>query len=108
MVESCLVLGLNRPQPVAVVVLNPQTCASLSTQQDQIEAQFALHLDNVNQKLDRHEQIESLVLTTEPWTTANGMLTPTLKARRRQIELHYETRMEGWLIPGKKIVWSAK
>jgi long-chain acyl-CoA synthetase len=39
--------------------------------------------------LPRHGQPRRAILTLTPWTTANGLLTPTLKPKRRNIEARF-------------------
>lgn len=42
-------------------------------------------IDNLLKDFDRHEQIVKFLLLTEEMTIASGLLTPTLKVRRRQV-----------------------
>lgn len=58
------------------------------------EADLANHLQAVNATLDPHERLDYLVISTRAWTPENGMLTPTLKARRASIEKHFAPRIE--------------
>jgi long-chain acyl-CoA synthetase len=39
--------------------------------------------------LPRHGQPRRAILTLAPWTTANGLLTPTLKVKRRNLEARF-------------------
>ncbi len=59
-----------------------------------IEADPAIHPRAVNATPDPHEKLEYLVISTKAWTPENGMLTPTLKARRASIEKHFAARIE--------------
>jgi long-chain acyl-CoA synthetase len=43
--------------------------------------------------LPRHGQPRRAILTLTPWTTANGLLTPTLKLKRRNIEARFADRI---------------
>ncbi len=59
----------------------------------------------MNQDLDPHEQLDCLVVVSEPWTMDNGFLTPTMKIRRNVIEDRYMDRAEAWSASGQSVVW---
>jgi long-chain acyl-CoA synthetase len=44
--------------------------------------------------LPRHGQPRRAILTLTPWTTANGLLTPTLKLKRRNVEARFADEIE--------------
>lgn len=46
-------------------------------------------LDKINTQLGHWEQIKKLELTPEIWTESNGLLTPTLKLKRKIIKEHF-------------------
>jgi long-chain acyl-CoA synthetase len=66
---------------------------------------LAGHLKTVNETLDRHEQMDCLVLTTEPWTVDNELITPTFKVRRNSVEAVFGTHFERWTASGETVVW---
>ena len=105
-VETCIVIGGNLPQPIAVVVLNEVARASLPGSRAQLGADFDAHLKRINAVLDPHERLDCIVLTTVPWTVESGMLTPTMKARRPKIEQSYASLMEDWIKAGVTVVWA--
>jgi long-chain acyl-CoA synthetase len=43
----------------------------------------------VNQTLEKHEQIKCILITDEEWNVDNGLLTPTLKVRRQSADERY-------------------
>ena len=47
-------------------------------------------LRKVNQELEAHERLDHLIVVEKPWSIENGLLTPTLKLKRDQIEQRYE------------------
>jgi long-chain acyl-CoA synthetase len=105
-VETCIVIGGNLPQPLAVVVLSEAARASLPAARAQLGADFQAHLKRINAALNPHERLDCLVLTTEPWTVEGGMLTPTMKARRTRIEERYAASVADWSRAGSPVVWA--
>ena len=105
-VESCMVIGGNLPQPIAVVVLSEAARASLPGARAQLAADLGSHLQRVNAGLDPHERLDCLVLTLHPWTVESGLLTPTMKARRPQIEASYAASVAAWSSAGAPVVWA--
>jgi long-chain acyl-CoA synthetase len=48
----------------------------------------------VNADLSPHESVERFELVTEEWTAENGLLTPSMKKKRRQITDAYEEKVD--------------
>jgi long-chain acyl-CoA synthetase len=44
---------------------------------------------NLNQNVASYEQIRKFIITGKPFTVENGLMTPTLKLRRKEIEFFY-------------------
>ena len=55
---------------------------------EQLRSELDALLDAVNQELASHEKVSSIFITPE-WTIESGLLTPTLKIKRKKIEEHY-------------------
>ncbi len=106
-VEACCVTGANLGQPLAVLMLNPESVAAAGSPagRAELEASLAEHLKKVNATLDPHEQLDCLVLVTEPWTVDNGFITPTFKVKRNRIEEIYAASYERWVGARKSILW---
>ncbi len=60
----------------------------------EIQALFEQSLHRYNRHAPAHERIRAFRLLSEPFTIENGLLTPTLKPRRRQIETYYADLIE--------------
>jgi long-chain acyl-CoA synthetase len=71
----------------------------------EIETSLAEHLKTINDKLDPHEQMDCLVVVTEPWSVDNGFITPTFKVKRNRIEEVYGPNYEKWVGARKKVIW---
>ena len=109
-VEACCVTGANLGQPLAVLMLNADAISSVATSagRDALQASLGAHLKTVNATLDPHEQLDSLIVVTEPWTVDNGFITPTFKVKRNRVEEVYGARYEAWSSGHQKVVWADK
>ncbi|MFI4930209.1 MAG: AMP-binding protein [Burkholderiales bacterium] len=108
-IEACCVTGANLGQPLGIVMLNAQAAAEAADNSTRgaLEQALSEHLTHINAGLDPHEQLDCLVVVTEPWTVDNGFITPTFKVKRNRIEEAYAPRYEGWVGSHTAIVWSA-
>ena len=109
-VEACCVTGANLGQPLAVLMLNADAIAGVATPagREALQASLGEHLKTVNATLDPHEQLDSLIVVTQPWTVDNGFITPTFKVKRNRVEEVYGPRYEAWSGGRQKVVWADK
>ena len=107
-VEACCVTGANLGQPLAVLMLNAEAIKSVGTPagQDALQASLGAHLKTINATLDPHEQLDSVIVVTEPWTVDNGFITPTFKVKRNRVEEVYGSRYEAWAGSRKIVIWA--
>ena len=108
-IEACAVTGANLGQPLGIAMLNLDgiTRAKSAEGRKEIETSLSEHLKTINEKLDPHEQLDCVVVVTEPWSVDNGFITPTFKVKRNRIEEVYGPNYEGWVGSRKKVIWSA-
>ena len=106
-VEACVVTGANLGQPLGIVMLNAESAAQLKqpTKKADLNRSLEQHLRDINSTLDPHEQLDCLVVVTEPWTVENDLITPTFKVKRNRIEDIYGSKYEGWISQRQKVVW---
>lgn len=64
---------------------SPEEIANSKELKSEIEKELA----KINQHLGKWEQIKKIELTPEIWTEDNGLLTPTLKLKRKVIKDHF-------------------
>jgi long-chain acyl-CoA synthetase len=93
------VLGHGLDQPALLVSLAQ---AGQQLERDEIVRQLGVLLDEVNAELPAWERMPQVFVTREEWSIANGLLTPTMKLRRKQIEARYRPWVEDNL--GKAVV----
>ncbi|MNT77287.1 hypothetical protein D3C72_2163830 [compost metagenome] len=53
-------------------------------------------LNEVNQKVEHHEQLARIIICKEEWTIQNELLTPTLKIKRKNIDARYSSQYADW------------
>ncbi|MEO0896585.1 MAG: AMP-binding protein [Bacteroidota bacterium] len=101
-IEQVCVVGSGIPQPLALVVLSETARAA-----DQAEIKSSLEetLKEVNATLEHHEILQKMVVVKEEWTVENGILTPTLKIKRGEIDRVFEANYENWYEGGKGVIY---
>jgi long-subunit acyl-CoA synthetase (AMP-forming) len=92
-VEVACVVGVNLPQPLGLIQLNPQ---ANNISKEELTESLQQLLTDINPMFKKYEYLKKLIILQEPWTVENACLTPTLKIRRMQIEKYVEDRMEEW------------
>jgi len=100
-IEQVCVMGSGLPQPVAAVVLADDISTDLSN--NEIEKSLDDTLIHVNERLEGHEKLDRIIVTKEPWSIENGMLTPTLKIKRSELEDKYQETIS--IESNDKVVW---
>lgn len=92
-IEQCCVIGINLPQPIALIVL--------SLEGKKIETSTLIgHLEalvkNTNPHFKKYEHLSKMIVLKEDWTIENNCITPTLKIKRPIIEKKYLASFETW------------
>jgi long-chain acyl-CoA synthetase len=89
--EQICLLGRGYSKTVMVCVLS-----AMAQQEDDEDITAALtgHAELVNSDVDKHARIGAVIVSRDPWTIDNAMLTPTLKIRREQIEGRFGERAQ--------------
>lgn len=101
-VDQVCVAGVQLPQPVALLVLSEMGQKVLPSV---IEQSLFETLTEVNKDLLPYECIRKVILVKEAWTVANGLLTPTLKIRRKAIEALYNPFLADWYVQTEVVIW---
>jgi long-subunit acyl-CoA synthetase (AMP-forming) len=102
-VEQVCVVGTGIPQPIALVVPSD---AARNMEKDALSASLAETLGEVNPELEHHERLQNIVVLDEPWTPENGMLTPTLKIKRNEVDKRFSKHYEAWYGGGKGVLFA--
>jgi long-chain acyl-CoA synthetase len=100
-VENCCVVGAGMASAFALIV----PAKGWTDRKGQLEDEFVRLLEQVNGQLEAHERLAFLAITDEPWTIANGFLTPTLKLKRAILEERYTRYFNSWADRRVRVVW---
>jgi long-chain acyl-CoA synthetase len=101
LVSQCVVIGDRRPYLVALVTLDPEEAAAFASEHglpadpealasnDQIRAALEAHLEKVNSKFARVEQVKKIEILPHDLSQEGGELTPTMKVKRNVVTDKY-------------------
>jgi long-chain acyl-CoA synthetase len=104
-IDQVLVIGEGRPYLAAIVVLNTEEWLKLaahykldpdaeeSLENDKLQAYLLKKIKGCLKDFPGYAKIRRVIPTLEPWTVDNGLLTPTLKAKRARILKHFADRI---------------
>ncbi|MBL7872957.1 MAG: AMP-binding protein [Cyclobacteriaceae bacterium] len=92
-IEQACVVGMGIPQPIALVVLSANGKAK--TKEGLIKSMSA-SLEEVNPGLESYEKLEKMVVMKGDWTVENGLITPTLKVKRNEVEKIHLPKYPDW------------
>ena len=115
-VNQCVVIGDRKPFVAALIALDlAETNAWLTSQGAQpvkdlkeaaanpiVEAEVERAVDAANDQVSRAESIRKYEILTDDLNEENGMVTPSLKARREAITEHYRDLIEHHIYAGKR------
>ena len=81
--EQICLLGRGYSKTVMTCVLS-----ALAQEQprEDVEATLLEKIAQVNAEVDKHCRVGALIISTEPWSIENKVLTPTMKIRRERVE----------------------
>ena len=106
LVSQCVVIGDRRPYLVALVTLDPETSAAYAKEEglssdlaelatdEKVRASIQAHLDQVNEKFARVEQVKKFEILPQDLSQEGGELTPTMKVKRNVVADKYAGEVE--------------
>ena len=103
-VEACAVVGANMGQPIGLGMLSPGGIERAASDPEGLKAELAEHLKSINETLDPHEQMDCIVLFKQPWTVDNGLITPTFKVKRNDVDKAFGKQYETWAESRQKVI----
>jgi long-chain acyl-CoA synthetase len=106
LVSQCVVVGDRRPYLVALVTLDPEEATTYCKEHDlpddpvalatnpEVKASIEAHVDEINKKFARVEQVKKISILPHDLTQESGELTPTLKVKRAVVAQKHEDAIE--------------
>ena len=102
-IEQIMVVGDGEKMPTALVQpdfeyaktwfsknnINVGTSLEDIANSKDLKSEIEKEIEKINQHLGKWEQVKKIELTPEIWTEDNGLLTPTLKLKRKAIKEHF-------------------
>ena len=93
-VENILCLNENIKQSFVYGDKKNYLVALIVSEKEITKEKIKLTIENTNKSLTLIEKIKKFVLINEEFTVENGMLTPTLKLKRKEIIKNYKQQLE--------------
>jgi len=108
MVEISLVGGSSHEAAFAMVVLAEDIRPRQKDPSVRADVQKALTtlLAEVNSQVADYEKLKFIVVADQPWQIENGMLTPTMKIKRANIEKAIEPKLDAWYAASQPVQWA--
>jgi long-chain acyl-CoA synthetase len=106
LVSQCVVIGDRRPYLVALVTLDPEEAVKFAQENglpedleaiasnEKVKAAIDAHLDKINEKFARVEQVKKVKILPHDLSQEGGELTPTMKVKRAVVAEKYAGEVE--------------
>ena len=101
-VEQVCVVGMGIPQPIALIILS---AAGKSKSREAIIQSLSRLLAGVNPTIEKYERLEKVIIMKEDWTIENGLITPTMKVKRNEVERIHVPQYPKWYALEGLVVW---
>jgi long-chain acyl-CoA synthetase len=85
LVSQCVMVGDRRPYLTALVTLDPEEAPDGAAADPEVRAELERHMDEVNQRYAKVEQVKKLAILPHDLSQETGELTPTMKVKRNVV-----------------------
>jgi long-chain acyl-CoA synthetase len=101
-IENACVVGMGIPQPIALIVLSE---IGKSKEKGGVITSITNSLRRINPTLNSYEQIEKTIIMRNDWTVENGLMTPSLKIKRNEVEKLHLPNYPTWYEKPGDVIW---
>jgi long-chain acyl-CoA synthetase len=101
-IEQICLVGMGIPQTIALVI--PSLTAKPKSKEE-LNNSLIESVHQLNQTIESYERIEKIIIMKEDWTVDNGLLTPTLKVKRNQVEKIHMPMYKSWFDMEEKVIY---
>jgi len=102
MIEQLCLVGRELPSNILLVTLSER---GLTADKETLKNLLQKDLHQVNRQLLTHEKISHIIIANQAWTPENGLLTPTLKVKRRAVEEAYQPVIKRAIDQHQQVIW---
>lgn len=92
-VSQACVVGSGMPAPLLLCTLSEK---ATKEEKPTIVEQLSGFLSEMNDQLEHHEHVAKIIVLKDEWTLENGILTPTLKIKRKVVDELFQQQYNDW------------
>lgn len=110
-IDNCMLYGENRPANILIMTLTDESVRRLLNRPassaedsntpegarsnlDELRSTVLDRLGEMNKKFQTYERPVDVLITLDPWTAENGMLTPKMSLKRRAVISRYSEQID--------------
>lgn len=101
-IEMTCVVGMGIPQPIALIILS---ATGKEKSKEALTQSLSTMFAELNSTLEPFERLEKAVILKGEWTIENGLLTPSLKIKRNEVEKIHLPKYPQWYKEKGIVVW---
>jgi len=101
-IEQVCVVGMGIPQPIALVNLS---AVGKAKTKEELSKSLSASVAEVNPTVEHYEHLKKVVIMKEEWSINNGMMTPTMKVKRNEVERIKMPHYPEWYAKEGVVVW---
>ena len=101
-IEQVCVVGMGIPQPIALIILS---AGGKSRSKEEISKSLSASLAEVNAAVEDYEKLKKAVIMKTDWSITNGLMTPTMKVKRNEVEKIHLPKYPTWYAHEELVVW---
>jgi len=101
-IEQVCIVGMGIPQPILLVI---PSIEGKNKHKAELNKCLIKAIKELNPSLEKHEKIAKAVIMKEDWTVENGLMTPTLKVKRNQVEKIHMPMYKSWFDSNEEVIY---